>query len=298
MKLLRLVFLALALTAALAFTGCGESDDDPLSPSNAPVAPTGLTITATSSSVHVVWTAATDADSILIERAEGAASTTFATIARLVGTASSYHDMNIMTATTYRYKVTAKNSVGNTSSNIMNATTLSVATWQSDSDNQYDGNYFIAAYNDTDSAMVAKVIPNHTGKLLKVKVMFGNWNAGGVFQKTNVIVKVVTGAINGTAVYTTTVNANDIVTNGTGSFNWQEFDCSASNITITSGTNFWVTVTPVFTDFTSSSTQRMYISSEQNSPSTNPVETWVLSRDGSSSRITDMDVAISAIVEY
>lgn len=89
-----------------AIVGCSSTD------SSAP--PTGLAAASTTATtVHVTWTAATDVDEYVLQRAEGATGT-FAEVARPAGTASSYDDTGLSPSTAYRYQLAAVR--GNTTS--------------------------------------------------------------------------------------------------------------------------------------------------------------------------------------
>jgi hypothetical protein len=96
-------------------------------PVNPPAAPSGLSATAVSKSqINLAWTNPTGGQSgIKIERCKGTSCSNFTMIATMAGTASSFSNTGLSGNTSYRYRVRAYNSVGNSSySNITNATTL------------------------------------------------------------------------------------------------------------------------------------------------------------------------------
>ncbi len=92
-----------------------------------PTDPTGFTATAASQSqVNLAWTASTDNVAVTgyrVERCQGAACTNFVQIGTPTGT--TFNDIGLSAATTYRYRVRAADAAGNLSgySAIENATT-------------------------------------------------------------------------------------------------------------------------------------------------------------------------------
>lgn len=93
-----------AMIAGVALVGaCSEDTVTP--PANP--APTGLGAAATGqTSVHLTWTASTDVDEYVLQRAEGAAGT-FAEIARPAAAAVQFDDAGRTAATLYRYRIAA-----------------------------------------------------------------------------------------------------------------------------------------------------------------------------------------------
>jgi YD repeat-containing protein len=83
----------------------------------APTAPAGLTATATSSTqINLIWTASTDnvgVTAYLLERCQGAGCSTFTQIASQAG--STYSDASLSPATTYSYRVRARDAANNLS---------------------------------------------------------------------------------------------------------------------------------------------------------------------------------------
>jgi glucose/arabinose dehydrogenase/chitodextrinase len=92
-----------------------------------PTPPTGLSATAVSGTqINLAWTASTDNVGVtgyLLERCPGASCTNFVQVATPPG--ASYSDTGLQPATTYRYRVRAKDAVGNLSdySSVQSATT-------------------------------------------------------------------------------------------------------------------------------------------------------------------------------
>jgi chitodextrinase len=91
-----------------------------------PAAPTGLTATAVSSSqVNLSWTDnASNETGYTVQRCTGASCTNFAPIASLAANTTSYQNTGLAASTTYRYRVFASSSAGNSGySSIASATT-------------------------------------------------------------------------------------------------------------------------------------------------------------------------------
>ena len=96
-------------------------------PVNPPAAPSNLSALAFSKSqINLAWVNNdTNQTGVKIERCRGATCTNFAVIATTAGQAASYADTGLASNATYRYRVSAYNSVGNSPySNIAKATTL------------------------------------------------------------------------------------------------------------------------------------------------------------------------------
>jgi hypothetical protein len=97
-----------------------------------PSAPTNLSAAAVSTTqINLSWTASTDNAGVagyLLERCQGAGCTTFAQIASLNGTTTSYDDTGLTANTSYSYRVRARDAAGNLSSysNVASATTMAV----------------------------------------------------------------------------------------------------------------------------------------------------------------------------
>lgn len=85
-----------------------------------PTAPSGLTATATSSAqINLSWTASTDPVGVtgyLIQRCQGASCSTFAQIASVAGTVTTYSNTGLTASTNYTYQVQATDAAGNLSS--------------------------------------------------------------------------------------------------------------------------------------------------------------------------------------
>ncbi len=95
-----------------------------------PSAPASLTATASSSSISLTWSAATDNVAVTgyrVERCTGASCTTFVQVA--IPTGTSYSNSGLAAGTTYRYRVRASDAAGNLGpySAIASATTSSGA---------------------------------------------------------------------------------------------------------------------------------------------------------------------------
>src|SRR6266508_2094914 len=116
--------LALALLA-LSATSSSAADHQ------APTAPTGFTATVLSSSqINLSWTASTDNVGVtgyLVERCQGSGCTSFAQVATL--TATNFSDTGLAAATSYSYRVRARDAACNLSgySNIASGTTQAAA---------------------------------------------------------------------------------------------------------------------------------------------------------------------------
>ena len=109
----------------VAFRASGSSGGDTTPPS----APTNLTATATSSSqINLSWTASTDNVGVtgyFVQRCSGSGCTTFAQVASVAGTTTTYSDTGLTGSTSYSYRVQATDAAGNLSafSNTASATT-------------------------------------------------------------------------------------------------------------------------------------------------------------------------------
>jgi serine protease AprX len=92
------------------FGAVGASTPDP----TPPVAPTGLSASATSAStISVGWTdASSDEEAFTLERCEGVGCTTFAELATLLAGTTSYADSGLAADTSYTYRVRASNAAG------------------------------------------------------------------------------------------------------------------------------------------------------------------------------------------
>ena len=91
-----------------------------------PSAPTGLTATALSrSAIRLNWTnGATNQTEVRIERCTGSNCTTFAQVATVAGTATTFTDTSRASRTTYSYRVRAHNAAGDSPySNVASART-------------------------------------------------------------------------------------------------------------------------------------------------------------------------------
>ena len=94
-----------------------------------PTAPGNLTATAVSGTqINLSWTASTDNVGVtgyLVERCQGAGSTSFCQIGTTTGTTTTYNDTGLTAGTTYSYRVRATDAAGNLSpySNVATATT-------------------------------------------------------------------------------------------------------------------------------------------------------------------------------
>lgn len=290
------ILIGLLFVMGLLFIGCGEDDTTPTGPSLTVPTPT---LTATSSSVHVAWSAISGADSVFVERATGATSTTFTRIAALAGSANSYHDMSVAQNTTYRYQLVAKSGTTTKTGTAANTTTLQMTRWQSDPDNEYDLTYRINPQpSDTDAALVVEFNPNASGKLTKVDVMFGRWESGKT--KTNVIVGYHTatgGMPSPQPVFTKIISAGNVIENLTGQYNWTTVSVSDQNANITSGTKFFVSVMPQFTDTSAGSTQQIAYSAENADPSSSPINAWILN-DNHSMTDVNWDAGVAVEIEY
>lgn len=109
----------------VAFRATGSSGGD----TTPPTAPNNLTATAASASqINLSWTASTDNVGVtgyLIQRCLGSGCATFAQVASVSGTATTYNDTGLAGSTSYSYRVQATDAAGNLStfSNTAGATT-------------------------------------------------------------------------------------------------------------------------------------------------------------------------------
>jgi hypothetical protein len=99
----------------VAFRAAGSAPPTDTTP---PTAPSNLTATAINNSqVSLSWTTSTDPDSpvsvYLLERCSGAGCTTFAQIAALPGSTTSFTDAGLVSGTSYSYRVRASDPAGN-----------------------------------------------------------------------------------------------------------------------------------------------------------------------------------------
>ena len=93
--------------------------------SSVPTAPTNLVASSSiRSRINLTWiTTATNATWITVQRCSGSSCTGFVTIAQLAATAKSWTDTGVKSRSTYRYRVSASNAVGESPySNIASAT--------------------------------------------------------------------------------------------------------------------------------------------------------------------------------
>jgi hypothetical protein len=99
----------------VAFRASGSSGGDTTPPS----APTNLTATAASSSqINLSWTASTDNVGVtgyFVQRCSGSGCTTFAQVASVSGTTTTYSDTGLAGSTSYTYRVQATDAAGNLS---------------------------------------------------------------------------------------------------------------------------------------------------------------------------------------
>ncbi len=92
----------------------------------APIAPSNLTATSTSSSqINLTWTAATDAVGVVQHRIDRSTSVNFSTTHTINVVANNFSDTGLSAGTTYYYRVYAVDAAGNSSgfSSVVNATT-------------------------------------------------------------------------------------------------------------------------------------------------------------------------------
>jgi hypothetical protein len=93
--------------------------------SSGPTAPANLTASSsTRGSINLSWVnTATNATSITVQRCRGSSCTDFVAVAQLASTAKSWTDTAVKSRSTYRYRVSASNAVGESPySNIASAT--------------------------------------------------------------------------------------------------------------------------------------------------------------------------------
>lgn len=118
---------SLVVTDILGLTSLPRNVSIVVSAPALPAAPTNLNATVLSrSSIRLGWTnASTNQSEVRTERCKGAGCTDFTQITSVAGTATTYTDSGLSANTTYRYRVRAYNSAGNSQySNIATAKTL------------------------------------------------------------------------------------------------------------------------------------------------------------------------------
>ena len=108
--------------------GASNTTSVTISVTGAASVPSAPTILAASSStrarINLTWiNTATNATSITVQRCSGSTCTGFVPVAQLAATAESWTDTRVKSGSTYRYRVSASNAVGNSPySNIASAT--------------------------------------------------------------------------------------------------------------------------------------------------------------------------------
>ena len=112
--------LALALALMSPLSGCGGSGGDS---ATAPAAPTGLAIVIMDMKPHLTWSDnSSDEEGFSVQRKTGAGS--FAEVGSETFDIEQFHDTSAAAATTYTYRVMARNAAGmSVPSNEMEITT-------------------------------------------------------------------------------------------------------------------------------------------------------------------------------
>ena len=97
-------------------------------PATVPAAPSGLTATVGMGQVSLSWTDNSfDETGFRVQRCAGAGCTSFAQVGQPGANVQSFNDTSVLASTTYRYRVVAYNSAGNSSpSNVVEVTTGAV----------------------------------------------------------------------------------------------------------------------------------------------------------------------------
>jgi chitodextrinase len=121
------VFLALSIV--LGISGCNSGTSTPPPDTTPPTAPSGLTVTATSSSqINLAWTASTDNVGVTgykVERCQGAGCSNYAQIA--TPASSTFNDTGLAASTSYSYRVRATDAANNLSAFSSTATVSTMA---------------------------------------------------------------------------------------------------------------------------------------------------------------------------
>jgi mannan endo-1,4-beta-mannosidase len=166
---------------ASVFTGCGSTSPPPPTP---PSAPTGLTVSGTtSSSVSLSWSASTGATQYQVHRAAGACSTSSGFSQVGTSTATSFTSSGLAANTSFCYRVTASNPSGTSApSGTVTGTTTGGGggvgcTVASTVQTQWQGGYVVQPVTVTNSGTSAISGWRVTFTLPAGHSIAGSWNA-------------------------------------------------------------------------------------------------------------------------
>jgi FtsP/CotA-like multicopper oxidase with cupredoxin domain len=191
-----------------------------------PTTPTGISATATTGGITVRWTDNASTEyRYLVERATGATSAAFTTLALIPANSTQFIDTKVNSLTTYRYRVTAIGAAGTTTSGIANATALALPPTAPSTVTGTQASYTTATVSFVDQSI------DETGFAVQASTDNGlTWSAATTVARTGTATTGSGGAV------TATLN----ITGGATYL----FRVAASNV---NGSSAWVNSAPVTT---------------------------------------------------